>query len=197
MCKGVKTKKKSRSCSKVMIYTNNQGPKKWAEQLISYFETKINYKLFDQIVCAFKINGKQIEMNRTTHEKTHSDFIKCTKMPKDAHICYLDDVYFPEMVNDNIYYIHLKPYTHELSFDEMLGRYIKSDLGKKFNLGKEMKKIFNEFEHKHTRKGVGDMEIDIILGKEIMSHLKLFFDDNRRTVKRRRKINNRTKKNSV
>ncbi len=240
----LKTKKKSRSCIKVMIYTNNQGPKKWAEQLISYFETKINYKLFDQIVCAFKINGRQIEMNRTTHEKTHSDFIKCTKLPKNAHICYLDDVFFPEMVDDNIYYIHLKPYTHELSLHEMQDRFVKSDLGIKMKLDELiMKDEYNVFEHKHTRKSVDDMEIDVILGKEIMLHLKIFFGkaeptfgkaeptfvkaeptfgkaeptfgkaeptfdktfgkaeptkhDNMRTVKRKRRTNNRTKKNNM
>ena len=197
----LKTKKKSGSCNKVMIYTNNQGPKKWAEQLISYFETKINYKLFDQIVCAFKINGEQIEMNRTTYEKTQSDFIKCTKIPKDSHICYLDDVYFPEMVHDNIYYIHLKPYTHELSLDEMLNRFIKSDYGQELsfqiNLEEEMKKVFSEFEHKHIQKHDDDLEIDIILGKEIMSHLKLFFGETNKSIKRKRKANNRTKKNSV
>ena len=30
----------------MMIYTNNQGPKQWAINLIYYFETKIKYKLF-------------------------------------------------------------------------------------------------------------------------------------------------------
>jgi hypothetical protein len=93
-----------------MIYTNNTGPKEWARNIINYFEKKINYKLIDQIIAAFKINGKQIEMCRTTHDKTHKDLIRCTKIPDNAEICYLDDVYYPEMSHKNVYYINIKPY---------------------------------------------------------------------------------------
>ena len=51
----LKSKKSSRCCDKMMIYTNNQGPKQWAANIVSYFETKVDYKLFDQIIAAFKI----------------------------------------------------------------------------------------------------------------------------------------------
>ena len=78
----LKDKKQSQCCNKLMIYTNNQAPKIWSKNIISYFESKINYKLFDQIISAFKINGKQLEFCRTTHDKTYHDLIKCTKMPK-------------------------------------------------------------------------------------------------------------------
>ena len=47
-------KKKSQCCHKIMIYTNNQGPVEWCKQLISYFEYKVNFHLFDQIINAFK-----------------------------------------------------------------------------------------------------------------------------------------------
>ena len=43
----LKNKKQSKECQKIMIYTNNQGSRKWCEQIVSYFETKLNkYKLF-------------------------------------------------------------------------------------------------------------------------------------------------------
>ena len=45
----LKSKKECNNCKKLMIYTNNQGAASWAHQLKSYFETKINYPLFDQI----------------------------------------------------------------------------------------------------------------------------------------------------
>jgi hypothetical protein len=70
----LKNKKKSNSCQKMMIYTNNQGSQKWTNRIVSYFETKLGgYKLFDQIISAFKINGKQIEFCRTTNNKTYKD----------------------------------------------------------------------------------------------------------------------------
>ena len=37
----LKKKKESKCCHKMMIYTNNQGPKEWATHIMSYFENKI------------------------------------------------------------------------------------------------------------------------------------------------------------
>jgi hypothetical protein len=93
-----------------MIYTNNTGPHSWANHIIKYFEGKTDGKIIDQIIAAFRINGKNVEICRTTHDKTHQDLIRCTKIPPNAEICYLDDTFYPEMANDNIYYINVKPY---------------------------------------------------------------------------------------
>jgi hypothetical protein len=90
----LKTKKQSKCCHKMMIYTNNQGPIEWSNYIISYFENKINFKLIDQIVAAFKVNGKRLEICRTSHNKSHNDFIKCTKIPKNAEICFIDDSFY-------------------------------------------------------------------------------------------------------
>ena len=60
----LKKKKNDKHCHKLMIYTNNQGPEGWIDHIKSYFEAKISYKLFDQVVAAFKINGKKIELNQ-------------------------------------------------------------------------------------------------------------------------------------
>lgn len=188
----LKKKKISKACSKIMIYTNNQGPKSWAEQIIAYFESKIHYKLFDQIVCAFKINGKQIELNRTSHDKTHSDFIRCTQIPEHTQICFLDDVYHPDMANDHIYYINIKPYIHDLPIDEMNSRFTNSNVGA---LIKD--KIKREFsDYKYTPKEPEDLDIDVILGKSIMSHLKLFFSkkNTNKSAKSKRSKRNKTSK---
>jgi len=184
----LKKKKMTKACSKIMIYTNNQGPKSWAEQIIAYFESKIHYKLFDQIVCAFKVNGKQVELNRTSHDKTHSDFIRCTQIPANAQICFLDDVYHPDMATDNIYYINIKPYTHDLPIDEMISRF--SNAEKKYKIKREFS------DYKYSPKEPEDMEIDVILGKSIMQHLKLFFSKNNshKTARVKRSTRNKTKK---
>jgi len=193
----LKKKKISKTCSKIMIYTNNQGPKSWAEQIIAYFESKIHYKLFDQIVCAFKVNGKQIEMNRTTHDKTHSDFIRCTQIPANTQICFLDDIYHPDMANDNIYYINLKPYTHDLPIDEMVSRFTKSKIGAEMKQFEDkLKSEFKRFDHKYAPKKTEDMDIDVIIGKDIMSHLKIFFNKTKtnKSARIKRSVRNKTNK---
>ena len=58
----LKDKKRTNCCNKIMIYTNNQGPKEWCEHIIHYFDNKTNYKLFDQIIAAFKVNGEKVEL---------------------------------------------------------------------------------------------------------------------------------------
>jgi len=198
----LKKKKQTRSCNKIMIYTNNQGPSKWADHILSYFETKTQTNLFDQTIRAFKINGKQIELNRTTHDKTYTDLVRCTQIPNNAQICFLDDIYHPEMVNDNVYYINLKPYTHDLPFDDFVDRFVKSKVGQKILGEVDKKDITNrlltelrKIAFTYVEKTPEETEIDQILGKEIMSHLKIFFAQSRsNTVRRKRKGGARSRK---
>jgi hypothetical protein len=197
----LKNKKHSKCCHKMMIYTNNQGPKKWAHQIISYFESKINYKLFDQIIAAFKINGEKIEICRTSHDKSHSDLIKCTQIPLDAEICFLDDNYYPEMSHKNVYYINIKPYLHDLRFETMIQRFLSSNLGKKLIMEKDdnnikfmnsMMREFKKYNFFVKNKDENENEVDKILSKEILTHLQEFFNKSLKTKSR----NNRTKKNN-
>ena len=126
----LKIKKKENKCYKVMIYTNNQGDKSWAMNIKNYFDEELNYKLFDQIIAAFKVRGEQIEMGRTSHDKTINDFISCTKLPEDIEICFIDDVYHSGMNDDKVYYINVKPYYHKLSIEHMMLKFLDSKLGK-------------------------------------------------------------------
>ena len=183
--KYLKNKKMSKNCQKLMIYTNNQGSRKWINHIISYFESKLaGYKLFDQIITAFKINGKQVEFCRTTNNKTFTDFIRCTKLPINAEICYLDDTFYPEMAHDNIYYINIKPYVHNLSFNDIYKRFIESNIGKTL-IDKETMKDFIDFIKKNiklynfivVKKKEDDYKIDVILSKRILHHLYDFFNE--------------------
>jgi hypothetical protein len=179
----LKNKKLSKCCQKLMIYTNNQGSRKWCNHIITYFESKINNKLFDQMIYAFKINGKQIEIYRTTNNKTYSDFIRCTKLPSNAEICYLDDTYYPDMINDNVYYINIKPYVYDLEFNEIYKRFLKSNIGKSL-IETDKTDFFIKFMNKNIKmyhfdiveKNKDDYVIDGILSKRILHHLKDFFD---------------------
>lgn len=180
----LKIQKIKKKCNKVMIYTNNQGSKEWVNSIISYFESKINYSLIDQIINAFKIDGKKIEFCRTTHNKTYKDFIKCTKLPLNSEICFLDDNYFPGMYNENVYYINVKPYYYFIDFEEMCNRFLKSKLidtifnGQHIDENKFLKYMLKEFKFfnfKQEIKTEEDLNMDKILSKKIFILLQNFF----------------------
>ena len=199
----LKSKKKTNCCHKMMIYTNNTGPREWARNIVSYFEKKINFKLIDQIIAAFKINGKRVEICRTTQNKTHKDFIKCTKIPVDAEICFMDDYFYPEMTHDNIYYINIKPYMYDLKFEYMIKTFLDSDIGK--NIVGEDHKDFEEIMMEHINlfnynvlaKDEKEYDVDKILGKHIITHLQNFFNHStkNRTIKNRVNKKNKTFRN--
>jgi hypothetical protein len=169
-----------------MIYTNNNGPREWANHIISYFEKKINFKLIDQIIAAFKINGKQIEISRTTHNKTHKDFIQCTKLPENAEICFIDDTFYPDMSNDNVYYINIKPYYYDLDFEYMIYAFKKSIIGKIIldddceDFYELMMKDIRRYKYNVVEKNNKEYELDKILGKEIINHLQDFFSKSKK-----------------
>ena len=178
----LKKKKQTKDCNKLMIYTNNQGPNEWAQYIQKYFETKINFTLFDQIIKAFKINGKQVEVCRTSHMKNHNDLVRCTKIPEKTEICFLDDVFHPGMVNDRIYYINIKPYIYDLPFDVMINRILKSQiLAKIDNVNLEefevnILKYLKKFNYTYVEKTKEAQDVDKILSKKILHHLHIFFN---------------------
>jgi hypothetical protein len=194
----LKIKKKSNCCHKLMIYTNNQGPKKWGNHVISYFQEKIKYKLFDKIIAAFKINGTKIEFCRTCHEKSYKDLMRCTKMPVNTEICFIDDNYFLEMNNKNIYYIKIKPYIYNLEFDEIINRFINNKIGKKYiidelSFREFMNKNMKMYNFKITRKDEKDYENDKKLGKQIMYYIEDFFNNFNKKKTRKNLISKKNK----
>jgi hypothetical protein len=196
----LKNKKQSKCCHKMMIYTNNQGPVEWSNYIISYFENKIKFKLIDQIVAAFKVNGKRVEICRTSHNKSHKDFIKCTKIPENAEICFIDDSFYPEMANDNIYYINIKPYYYDLKFEYMLMKFKESEIGKKIigndnDFNETMLNEIKRYKYSVIEKDLKEFEIDKILGKQIITHLQDFFNKNKTKTISRRSFKNKTKRN--
>jgi hypothetical protein len=184
-----------------MIYTNNTGPKEWAHKIIKYLEKKINYKLIDQIIAAFKVNGKKVEICRTTHNKSHKDLIKCSKIPANAEICFLDDSFYPEMAHDNIYYINIKPYVYDLEFEYMITRLKESEeghilIGDDNDFDDFMLNEFKKYKYDFVEKDEKEYEIDKILGKQIIIHLQDFFNKSKKnkTYKNILHKKNRTQK---
>ena len=158
--------------------------------------------MFDQIIAAFKVNGKRIELNRTTNDKTYKDLISCTKLPENAEVCFLDDTFYPEMANEKIYYINIKPYVHDLSFNELFERFLKSEIGESLiSLNKKpefidfMNKTIQLYNFDIVEKCDHEYQIDKILSKRILYHLQIFFNkSNFNKNKTRKKYMNSNKK---
>jgi len=196
----LKEKKKTKKCYKVMIYTNNQGPKSWAKSISEYFDYKTNYKLFDQIIAAFKIRGEKIELGRTSYDKTVDDLFRCTKLPEDIEICFVDDLYHDGMTEDRVYYINVKPYHHKLTIHNLMLRFLDSQLAKNIKNKTEFITIiedeFNKYKYRVDEKSKEEQDIDTIIGKKMFQHIKRFFyENNNKTLRRKKKINKRTLKN--
>jgi hypothetical protein len=198
----LKEKKQNSNCEKLIIYTNNQGPRSWAYMIKGYFENKTNYELFDQIIAAFKVGGERVEIDRTSHNKSHKDFIKCTKIHENTQICFLDDTYYPEMSHDNVYYINVKPYIYDLEYTDMAKRLISSKLYQSYIENEDEFIIFIEsfmrkFNHTYIKKSEESHDIDIIVSKKILEHLKIFLEDNNVDKKNKLKTKRNYKKNSI
>jgi len=204
----LKKKKENNHCNKLLIYTNNQGPKEWANYIIKYFEKKLNYQLFDQIIAAFKVQGKQVELCRTTHMKTHADLIKCTKISNETQICFIDDVYHPHMKNDKIYYINVKPYTHDLDFNDMIHRFLKSGIlihDKQNTICDTfILQFMKKYNYIYIKKTNESQQIDKIISKKILHHVHDFFktknigsNNNKTNKTNKTNKNNKTQKNIV
>lgn len=194
----LKYMKVSKICNSVLIYTNNQATKDWASHIQNFFEMKIDYPLFDQIIGAFKINGKRYELCRTTHEKTIHDLLKCSKLPANTEVCFLDDVLYPEMSGKNIYYIKVNPYIYNISFDVMIERFVSSKFSKKI-IDNE-KKFTNymithmkQYAYSYVEKSKDEYEIDKIITKKTMFHLQTFFNKHWKDSEPKKKYTNKKK----
>jgi hypothetical protein len=175
----LKNKKKENKCYQVMIYTNNQGDKSWASNIKKYFDKKVDFKLFDKIIAAFKVRGERVELGRTSHDKTMEDFVRCTKLPDNIEMCFVDDVYHSGMIDDKVYYINVKPYKHQISIDDMIATFLKSNLGvvikNKDAFIHAMKRDFKRYSYNISEKNASEQEVDDIIGKRMLQHLKQFF----------------------
>lgn len=167
-------KKSIDDCSKIYLYTNNQcSPNaKWINIIIKYLEFRLGINdLFDQMICSFKIDNRIVELKRTTQQKTYSDLIKCTLLPKTTEICFIDNSYYQKMMNDRVYYIQPKSYFHSLNVGEIIDRFICSQL---FVKGTSIE-LYDWFSKHHTNKNRDAEKDDIIVSQKLMYHLKDFF----------------------
>lgn len=196
-------KKRIGECSKVMIYTNNQGPRSWAKMISAYFDTRTGQKTFDQIIAAFKVHGKVVEICRTSHDKSVEDLIKCTRIPANTEICFLDDQYHPLMEHDQVYYINVKPYTFSMGFREMAERYLERshvhgvEPDQYSDFVGSVVRYMKRYRYTVTQKPAAEVKVDEVISKKIIIHLEEFFNKNKskkQTRKRRRRSKRGTRR---
>lgn len=198
LLKNIKNKKKLNICNYAMIYTNNNGPNDWANIIRDYLHYKINYNLFDKIIRAFKIDGKQIEVCRTGHEKSYKDFINCTKLPSNTKVCFLDDVYHEEMVNDNVLYINIKPYHHNENYNIMCERFYKKNKKLFFTNLREYQNFINLNTSNHNlnalNKPTTQKKIEYLFTNHIINEINNFFKMRENYTKKNKKFQKNHKK---
>jgi len=172
-------------CHKMFIYTNNQCSAKWVNLISDYLDHKVatkpsKKKLFDKIICAFKINNKTIEECRSSHQKKMDDFLKCSMIADNADICFIDDVEYPLMKSSKVYYICPRSYTHHLKTFEIIGRVIRAKWLQQYNHMLSLEEYWMNWFIIHrrriVRKGNGDIYLDLQVSQKIMCHLRDFLN---------------------
>jgi len=189
-------KKMKKACYKIYIYTNNQGPKSWVNMISEYLNNKLGYTIFDYIIAAYKIRGRQIEPKRTSHDKSVTDLISCTNIPANTEICFIDDLYHPLMDKDNVYYINIKPYHISLEIEEMANRYYDQAL-QNTHISKSVfinsvVNFMKQYNYTAIKKTEEERNVDIIVSKKLLSNLEEFLK-NTRTPNTRKPRNKRSK----
>jgi hypothetical protein len=189
---------KKKSCHKIIMYTNNQGPRSWLNMISAYFNYKLGYNVFDQIIAAYKVNGRHIEPKRTSHDKSTKDLFSIAEMPLDTEVCFIDDLYHPLMDKDNVFYINIKPYRCSLPFEDMASRYYEAVIYKNNRNIDEIKflnfikNFMEQYNYMVVKKTKEEEKADIVVSKKLLSHLEEFLKRSK-NVSTRKKRFKRTK----
>ena len=189
--KYIHNEKIKNKCNNVFIYTNNQSHYDIVGSISSYFSNKLGTNdFFNKVIRSFKIGDRIVEINRTTRNKTHDDFIRCTLLPKRTQICFIDNSYFPEMENSRVYYIQPMSYHHHLSKEEIMRRLDCISLS-----SQERDRIYDRLITfpEATMKGHCDYlemkkNMDKMVAKKMMYHIRDFFFLTHRRAKTKKRL---------
>ena len=193
----VKKMKIQGKCNKVIIYTNNQGPESWAKSIMNYFNHKLNYELFDQIIGAYTINGRVVEPGRSSDDKLYKDLVKCANLTENSKVCFIDDQYHEGMKHSKVCYINIKPYKQYLPLGEIANRYY-SYFNPKIERSLFISRLISSmsiFSLRIVAMEDTEKNVDKIIGKKMLEYIKDFFIKKRNvTLKKRPKIINKSKR---
>ena len=195
-------KKKEKNKTMVYIYTNNSCiPITWTTYISEYIEQKWKVDdLFNNIVRAFKINGKVVEHKRTTGEKIYEEFLHCVQLPKKTELCFLDNSEHSLMKHIYVYYLQPKPYYIGLSRNEITQRFINAMKEKcENNIQEELENYYknNKLVINDNKKTYQDSILDMKISKKLLQCVQKFYKYKIvkiYTRKKRSPIKNKTKK---
>ena len=189
-------RQKSKKGTKIIIYTNNNGPNKWMDCIKTYIENKVGKGLFDRVIRAYKIGDKVVEPNRTSHSKTYEDLKRCMEVDDIKNVCFIDDQQHDLFSDDHVYGLHIPPYFKTFTKEDVMDRiltsqFIKPTTDKNYfvwfvkNNYKPEKYFRNPNEILYSK--IDDAILD--------NHIKSFFKKVRTTQTRKRtKNHNKTRK---
>ena len=195
-------KKKEKNKTMVYIYTNNSCiPITWTTYISEYIEEKWKVdNLFNNIVRAFKINGKVVEHKRTTGEKTYEEFLHCVQLPKKTELCFLDNSEHSLMKHRYVYYLQPKPYYIGLSRNEITQRFINAMKEKcENNIQEQLHNYYktHELVINDNKKTYQDSIVDMKISKKLLQCIQKFYKYKIvkiHTRKKRSSIKNKTQK---
>lgn len=195
-------KKQERNKTMVYIYTNNSCiPITWTTYISEYIEEKWKVdNLFNNIVRAFKINGKVVEHKRTTGEKIYEEFLHCVQLPKKTELCFLDNSEHSLMKHRYVYYLQPKPYYIGLSRNEITQRFINAMKEKcENNIQEELYNYYKNHELviNDNKKTYQDSILDMKISKKLLQCVQKFYKYKIvkiHTRKKRSSIKNKTQK---
>lgn len=182
MIKIVLIKKSQGKCDKIMIYTNNNGPKTWVQMIADYFEYKLEERVFD-VISAFKFNNNIIEICRTSESKNTPDLLRCANVAPETKICFFDDLYHPLMKDDNVYYINIKPFHYSIPYKIMAERYSKLyvDSAKYPNFVHDVVGHMKKYTFNVVKKSSAEIDVDEVVSKQMIVHINKFFNKHTRS----------------
>ena len=200
--KNIKTKKQKGLCNKVIIFTNNNGPIWWPELIKSYIHYKLNFELFDQIIKAYKINNILVEKNRTSHEKSYNDLINCSNENSNVQVCFIDDLIHEKMKHENVYYINITPYHHNVKFSILATSFYNNNINLFKNNYNNIKNNYTKFiENKTLKYNLNVLQknkiiknIEYMLSLYVDKLINEFVNSDTNIIKRKKTYKNKTLK---
>lgn len=189
----IKNKKIKNSDLKVIIFTNNKTSKEWVILIKNYFNYKINYDLFDNLICCYKKNNQIIEPNRTSNNKIFDDLIRCCNLHPKANIFFIDDNYHKYMNTNKLEYYKIKKYIYELDENTLFNRICLSNFIKNRIISLNLLEIIKDNYFYNINDNNSYIRIHYILSKKIINKLIKFFKRNKKNKTRQAKIYNSNK----
>jgi hypothetical protein len=181
-------KKRTGHLSIMWLYTNNTLSPQYPVLIKNYIHHFIRSDLIDNIVSAFSIKGRRVDLRRFEVEKEYADFINCLNYGEDLDICFVDNHLHEGMIHCQVFYIKLNTYRHGLSFAEIMKRLYYSPLGDiLFHRISYMNALglLNDFLEKEQvvgNQGMVDVHTEYAISLQLLGQIKHFFKTNGRFV---------------